>query len=107
MINDWLPRVADLVDAMIEFWTDLIPLKSKDGGRGAILFRCIHALMSIQVRGLIKRSLDHLYNALDVYKVIVFRRITKRPEQKKSHKYNFFSSPFSYMKNIEFQFRIQ
>lgn len=69
LMNDWLPRVADLVDAMIDYWKDLVPLKSKDGGRGAILFRCIHALMSLQVRGMIKRSLDHLYQTLDVYKV--------------------------------------
>lgn len=69
LMNDWLPRVADLVDAMINYWKDLVPLKSKDGGRGAILFRCIHALMSLQVRGMIKRSLDHLRQTLDVYEV--------------------------------------
>lgn len=68
-MNDWLPRVADLVDAMIDYWKNLVPMKSKDGGRGAILFRCIHALMSLQVQKLIKRSLDHLYSALNVYKV--------------------------------------
>lgn len=61
--------MADLVDAMIDYWKDLVPMKSTDGGRGAILFRCIHALMSLQVQNLIKRSLDHLYNALNVYKV--------------------------------------
>lgn len=65
-----MPRVADLVDAMIDYWRDLVPLKSKDGGRGAILFRCIHALMSLQVRDMIKRSLDHLYQTLNVYKVM-------------------------------------
>lgn len=70
LLNDWLPRVADLVDAMIDYWKDLVPLKSTDGGgRGAILFRCIHALMSLQVQNLIKRSLDHLHGALSVYKV--------------------------------------
>lgn len=71
-MNDWLPRVADLVDAMIDYWKDLIPMGSKDGGRGAILFRCIHALMSRQVQRLIQRSLNHLYEALDVYKVKMF-----------------------------------
>lgn len=72
LMNDWLPRVADLVDAMIDYWRDLVPLKSKDGGRGAILFRCIHALMSLQVRGMIKCSLDHLYQTLNVYKVRMY-----------------------------------
>lgn len=63
--------MADLVDAMIDYWKDLVPLKSTDGGRGAILFRCIHALMSLQVQNLIRRSLDHLYVALNVYKVCI------------------------------------
>lgn len=54
---------------MIDYWKDLVPLKSTDGGRGAILFRCIHALMSLQVQNLIKRSVDHLHGALSVYKV--------------------------------------
>lgn len=68
-MNDWLPRVADLVDSMIVYWKKLVPMKSKDGGRAAILFRCIHSLMSRQVQGLIRRSVDHLYNVLAVYKV--------------------------------------
>lgn len=68
-MNDWLPRCADLVDSMMDHWKHLVPMKSKDGGRAAILFRCIHSLMSRQVHGLIKRSIDHFYNALVVYKV--------------------------------------
>ena len=68
-MNDWLPRVADLVDAMIDYWRDLVPKKSSDGGRAAILFRCIHALMSLQLQSLINRSLDHLFNTIEVYKV--------------------------------------
>lgn len=70
-MNDWLPRVADLVDAMIDYWRDLIPMKSKDGGRAAILFRCIHALMSRQIQRLIQRSLNHFYEAIEIYKVTI------------------------------------
>lgn len=70
LMNDWLPRCADLVDSMMNHWKHLVPMKSKDGGRAAILFRCIHSLMSRQVQGLIKRSIDHFYNALVVYKVV-------------------------------------
>lgn len=69
LMNDWLPRVADLVDSMISYWKNLVPMKSRDGGRAAILFRCIHSLMSRQVQRLIQRSIDHLYNVLAVYKV--------------------------------------
>lgn len=69
LMNDWLPRVADLVDAMIDYWRSLVPMKSKDGGRAAILFRCIHSLMSRQVQGLIKRSIDHFFQVLTIYKV--------------------------------------
>lgn len=69
LMNDWLPRCADLLDTMMDKWKNLVPMKSKDGGRAAILFRCIHSLMSRQVQTLIKRSIDHLYNALIIYKV--------------------------------------
>lgn len=69
LMNDWLPRCADLVDSMMDHWKRLVPMKSKDGGRAAILFRCIHSLMSRQVQSLIKRSIDHFFDALVVYKV--------------------------------------
>lgn len=69
-MNDWLPRVAKLVYMMFDYWKDLAPIRpSPSIGRAAILFRCIHALMSYQVQGLLKRSLDHLFNAIEVYKV--------------------------------------
>lgn len=61
---------------MIDYWKKLVPMKSKDGGRAAIMFRCIHALMSRQVQGLIKRSIDHFFNALTIYKVGVKARRT-------------------------------
>lgn len=69
LINDWLPRVADLVDAMRKFWEELVPMNSVHAGRSETLFKCIHALMSQQLQGLIKRSLDHLFNTINVYKV--------------------------------------
>ena len=69
IVNDWLPRVADLVEAMRKFWEDLVPMNSQFGGRVATLFNCIHALMSQQLQGLIKRSLDHLFETIDSYKV--------------------------------------
>lgn len=69
LLNDWLPRVADLVDTMIAYWKDLVPKESINGGRAEILFRCIHALMSRQIQKLIQRSLDQLYQALDAFKV--------------------------------------
>lgn len=77
-MNDWLPRCADLVDSMMNHWKHLVPMKSKDGGRAAILFRCIHSLMSRQVQGLIKRSIDHFYNALIVYKVNLCSRTAEQ-----------------------------
>ncbi|XP_037908989.1 dynein heavy chain 3, axonemal [Hermetia illucens] len=68
LINDWLPRVADLVDAMRKSWEDLVAWDTSYGGRAEILFECIHSLMSLQLRGLIQRSVDHLFRAIDVYK---------------------------------------
>lgn len=68
LVNDWLPRVADLMEAMSDYWRDLVPMKSFVG-RGEMLFKCIHALMSHQLNGLIHRSLEHLYETIEVYKV--------------------------------------
>lgn len=69
-MNDWLPRVAKLVYIMFDYWKDLAPVRpSPSIGRAAILFRCIHALMSYQVQGLLKRSLNHIYETVEVYKV--------------------------------------
>lgn len=69
LVNDWLPRVADLVDAMRKFWQDLVPRNSSYGGRATILFNCIHSLMSRQIMGLIDRSLQYLLKTINVYKV--------------------------------------
>ncbi|XP_062562978.1 dynein axonemal heavy chain 3 isoform X3 [Armigeres subalbatus] len=68
LINDWMPRVADLVDVMRKYWKDLVPRNSTHGGRGTIFFNCIHALTSYHLQGLIKKSLDHLVEALEAYR---------------------------------------
>ncbi|XP_053695545.1 dynein axonemal heavy chain 3 [Sabethes cyaneus] len=68
LVNDWMPRVADLVDVMRKYWKDLVPRNSIHGGRGTIFFNCIHALTSYHLQGLIKKSLDHLVDALEVYR---------------------------------------
>lgn len=68
LINDWMPRVADLVDVMRKYWKDLVPRNSIHGGRGTIFFNCIHALTSYHLQGLIKKSLDHLVEALEAYR---------------------------------------
>lgn len=48
---------------------DLIPINNSDyGGRSLILFRCIHALMSHQLRDLIARTIKHLLNIFNCYK---------------------------------------
>jgi dynein heavy chain len=63
-----MPRVADLVEAMQDYWRDLVPKNSPYGGRVQLLFNSIHALLSLQLQGLIKRSLDHLAETVEVYK---------------------------------------
>ena len=63
-----MPRIADLVEAMRDYWRDLVPMNSPHGGRAQILFNCIHALLSLHLQGLIKRSLDHLAETIEVYK---------------------------------------
>lgn len=68
LVNDWMPRVADLVDVMRKYWRDLVPRNSTHGGRGTIFFNCIHALTSYHLQGLIKKSLDNLVDTLEVYR---------------------------------------
>lgn len=67
LVNDWLPRVADLIDSMRATWEDLVARKSRYGGRAEIMFRAIHALMSRQLQQLIKTSIDHLFSALEKF----------------------------------------
>lgn len=91
-MNDWLPRVAKLVYIMFDYWKDLAPVRpSPSIGRAAILFHCIHALMSYQIQGLLKRSLQHLYNTIEVYKVHSFP--TKFSEVKRNLIYHQILSP--------------
>lgn len=68
LVNDWMPRIADLIEAMQDYWRDLVPMNSPHGGRAQILFNCIHALLSLHLQGLVKRSLDHLAETVEVYK---------------------------------------
>lgn len=68
LVNDWMPRIADLIEAMQDYWSDLVPRNCSHGGRAQILFNCIHALLSLHLQGLIKRSLDHLAETIEVYK---------------------------------------
>lgn len=63
-----MPRVADLVDVMRKYWKDLVPRNSIHGGRGTTFFNCIHSLTSYHLQGMIKKSLDHLVEALEVYR---------------------------------------
>lgn len=63
-----MPRVCDLIEAMEDFWKDLVPRNTPHAGRAQILFNCIHALLSLQLQGLIKRSLDHLTETIEIYK---------------------------------------
>lgn len=67
-MNDWMPRVCDLVETMQDFWKDLVPMNSPHAGRAQILFNCIHALLSLHLQSLIKRSLDHLSETIEVYR---------------------------------------
>lgn len=59
--------MADLIDSMRAVWEDLIARKSRYGGRAAIMFKAIHALMSLQLQRLIKKSVDHLFATLQLY----------------------------------------
>ncbi|XP_075164298.1 dynein heavy chain 3, axonemal [Haematobia irritans] len=87
LLNDWIPRCADMMDVMRKTWKDLIPMRGRNGGRAAILFRCVHALMSHHLEGLISRSITYLYKTLceymdgnDIKKYNLFdKKLKRRP----------------------------
>ncbi|XP_059216601.1 dynein axonemal heavy chain 3 isoform X2 [Stomoxys calcitrans] len=87
LLNDWIPRCADMMDVMRKTWKDLIPMRGSHGGRATVLFRCVHALMSHHLEGLITRSLTYLYKTLcdymagnDIEKYNVFdAKLKRRP----------------------------
>ncbi|XP_036671579.3 dynein axonemal heavy chain 3 isoform X3 [Drosophila suzukii] len=68
LINDWLPRCADLMNEMRGTWKDMVPMSGKYGGRAAILFRCIHAAMSRHLNSLISKSINYLFKVLCAFK---------------------------------------
>ncbi|XP_062127566.1 dynein axonemal heavy chain 3 [Drosophila sulfurigaster albostrigata] len=68
LINDWLPRCADLMDLMRNSWKDLVPMSGKYGGRADTLFKCVHALMSRHLDSLINKSLAYLFKVLCGFK---------------------------------------
>ncbi|XP_033238860.1 dynein heavy chain 3, axonemal [Drosophila pseudoobscura] len=68
LLTDWLPRCADLMNDMRVTWRDMVPMFGKYGGRAAILFHCIHALMSRHLNGLITKSINYLFKVLCAYK---------------------------------------
>lgn len=67
LINDWLPRVADLIDLMQSHWRDLVLGNNAKCGRGQYFFNCIHALMSQQLTQLIRRSVTEFHEILLSY----------------------------------------
>lgn len=68
LVNDWLPRCADLMDLMRNSWKDMVPMTGKYGGRAETLLKCVHALMSRHLESLINKSLAYLFKVLCSYK---------------------------------------
>ncbi|KAH8242116.1 hypothetical protein KR026_003917, partial [Drosophila bipectinata] len=68
LLNDWLPRCADLMNEMRNTWKDMVPMSGKYGGRAAALFRCIHAAMSRHLNSLISKSINYLFKVLCAFK---------------------------------------
>ncbi|KAH8333343.1 hypothetical protein KR067_000852, partial [Drosophila pandora] len=68
LLNDWLPRCADLMNEMRGTWKDMVPMSGKYGGRAAVLFRCIHSAMSRHLNSLISKSINYLFKVLCAFK---------------------------------------
>ncbi|XP_030372078.1 dynein heavy chain 3, axonemal [Scaptodrosophila lebanonensis] len=68
LINDWLPRCADLMNLMRNTWKDMVPMHGKFGGRGEVLFNCVHSLMSRHLYSIVQKSLKYLFKVICAYK---------------------------------------
>lgn len=70
LVTRWLPACSALFAELVEVWSPLVP--KKPGGSLTIverLFSCVAALMSIQLRSLVLKSLRHFRQILTHFKV--------------------------------------
>ncbi|KAK5640705.1 hypothetical protein RI129_009252 [Pyrocoelia pectoralis] len=69
LLNQWYPKCADIILQHKEHWSRFVP---KVEGESMMMiksyFDCINALMVLQIRGLVKASIDHFVEFLRQYK---------------------------------------
>lgn len=70
LVKKWLPACSDLFAELVCAWSPLVPTKPGDSlALVEKLFSCVAALMSIQIRSLVMKSLRHFRDILTLYKV--------------------------------------
>lgn len=70
LVNQWLPECADVFLELKQHWRKLVPRKP-DQSCDLVekFFSCVNMLMSLQLRSLVMRSLDHFKQLVVAYKV--------------------------------------
>lgn len=83
LLNIWLLKCADIFLDNRNYWDQYIP---KHPGDSLCIvegfFACVNNLMSLQLRGLVKRSLRHFAELIIRYKVIAFLKKLVHPKKK-------------------------
>lgn len=71
LLNEWLPKCADIFLNLKKFWKQYIP-KSEEDAVQIIenFFACANGIMAKQLRRLVLKSLRHFLNMFIKYKVI-------------------------------------
>lgn len=70
LINEWIPECAEIIKEMRNHWSQMVPKKPEESfQRIEKFFSAIAAIMSMQVRSLVLKSLKHFYYSLLRYKV--------------------------------------
>lgn len=68
--KEWLSRVADIFLELKHYWKQYIPKKAGESLELVeSFFRCVNSLMSLQLRGLVMRSLNDFLHLVVKYKV--------------------------------------
>ena len=70
LVKKWVPECANVIKEMSHYWIHLIPKKPEDSIQGVKkFFTSVAALMSMQMRTLVMKSLEHFCSNLMKYEV--------------------------------------
>lgn len=78
LVNQWLPECADIFLELKQHWRKLVPRKPEHScDLVEKFFSCVNMLMSLQMRSLVMKSLEHFKQLVVAYKVSTTQLISR------------------------------